>query len=208
MYHFTDVGPCTLATEDRDYSEWRRGRERYGVWMIDVDTAAIRERVSRARHHLGELLSAHQRPPHITLFVCGFYVDTLTLDDDFDSAMLAKQSDALQRAEIAPFTLSIGGIDSFDSAVFLRVTDDSFALKSLRDELAKDGAEIRHAPYKAHLTVGLYQAAFDKCEVSQRLMTFPDSSPMAVRVDRIHFAIYSARRLAGPFDIVETHQLR
>jgi 2'-5' RNA ligase len=207
MYHFTHANPCTMPVEDRDYNEWRRDRERYGVWMIDLDTPEIGERVSRARHHLDGLLSVHQRPPHITLFVCGFYVDALAYDDDFNPAMLASQCRRLQSTRIRPFSLRIGGLDSFDSAVFLQVNDDSGGLMSLRNELAKDGTEIRQASYTAHLTVGLYQGAFEKREVTQRLRTFNDSPPLVAKVHRIHFAVYSARTLSGAFDILQTHKL-
>ncbi len=116
--HFTR-SPRTVRLEDRDYPEWRRGRERYGIWMVDADTAPVRERVGRVRGEFDGLFTPHQRSPHITLFVCGFINEPAILDDDFDGAMLARQRAALALARLPAFTLEIGGIDSFDSAAFL-----------------------------------------------------------------------------------------
>lgn len=207
MHRFTQIEPQTLAIEDRDFPEWRRGRERYGVWLIDVDVAAISQRVQLARDHLHSLLSPHQRPAHITLFVCGFWVDQARLDDDFDPSMLAAQLRTLNAVSIAPFTLTIGGLDSFDSAAFLHISDTEEQLESLRETLANSCQEIRQAPYMPHLTVGLYRDRFDKRDVAQQLAAFPESEPIELHVDRIHFAIYRARELGGAFEIVKTFSL-
>jgi len=99
--HFSR-SPYTFALEDRDYPEWRRGRERYAIWMVDADTAPLRERVGRVRGELAGLFAPHQRSPHITLHVCGFISEPAILDDDFDGAMLARQRAALAAARRRP----------------------------------------------------------------------------------------------------------
>jgi 2'-5' RNA ligase len=207
LHSFSDTPPHTLAIEDRDYIEWRQGRERYGIWMIDVDFAAIRERVAHAREHLHDLLCMHQRSPHITLFVCGFLVDKATLGDDFDPSMLELQRQALGSIKLPPFTLNIGALDSFDSAVFLRIEDDSGGLAKLRTALAETCEEIRQAPYTAHVTVGLYRDAFDKREVARRLSAFGAMPPLPVRVERVHFATYAARDLGGDLTVEASEEL-
>jgi len=207
MHRFTASEPLTVAIEDRDYPEWRRDRERYAVWLIDADFAPIRQHVQAAREHLRNLLSLHQRPAHITLFVCGFWVDQARLDDDFDPTMLAAQLRVLSAATMTPFTLTLGGLDSFDSAAFLRIGGADEKLELLRAALGQGSKEIRQTPYTPHLTVGLYRERFDKRDVAQQLAAFPESGPIELQVDRIHFAIYRARELGGAFEIVETVSL-
>ncbi|WP_020505342.1 hypothetical protein [Lamprocystis purpurea] len=105
--HFSR-SPYTLALDDRDYPEWRRGRARYAIWMVDADTAPLRERVGRVRGELAGLFAPHQRSPHITLQVCGFISEPAILDDvddDFDGAMPARQRAALAAARLPTCTL-------------------------------------------------------------------------------------------------------
>ena len=204
----------TLAMEDRDYPEWHKGRAHYGVWLVDVDMAAVHTRISRARAHLSPLLGPlparpHlQRQPHITLFVCGFIEDAVVWDDDFSPAMLAAQQTALKALPLAPFTLHIGALDSFDSAVFLRVHDSTGGLAALRQALGQGVREIRQSPYVPHVTVGLYRGAFDTTRVAEQLQSFADEAPIPLRVERIHFARYNASELAGPLHPLVCHVLQ
>lgn len=188
----------TVPLEDRDYPEWRRGRERYGIWLIDADTAPLRERVDRVRDELDGLFTAHRRSAHITLFVCGFINEPATLDDDFDGAMLARQRAALVSARVPPFELVIGGIDSFDSAAFLKVRDRARGIIAVRAALAGDQPEVCAGRHTPHLTVGLYRDAFAKREVRRRLAALPPLPPLTLKVREIVFAGYAARELDGP----------
>ena len=197
----------TLPQEDRDYPEWHHGRTHYGVWLIDADISAVRERITQAQAHLAPLLVHHQRQPHITLFVCGFMADVVAHGDDFTPDMLAAQQAALQALQIKPFTLQIGAIDSFDSAVFLRVDDPDQGLAPLRHALGQGTREIRQSAYVPHLTVGLYSGAFDKDLVTGKLQSFANHKPIPLRVERIHFARYEARVLGGPLQMCHTHAL-
>jgi 2'-5' RNA ligase len=197
----------TVPLADRDYPEWRRGRERYGIWLIDADTEPLRERVDRVRGELAGLLTEHRRSAHITLFVCGFLNEPALLDDDFDSAMLARQRTALVNSRLPEFELAIGGIDSFDSAVFLKVRDPARGIKAVRAALAGDPPEVCAGRYTPHLTVGLYRDAFTKREVRQRLAALQQLPPLQLAVREIVFAGYAARELDGPLASIERIQL-
>jgi len=204
--HFSR-SPRSVPLEDRDYPEWRRGRQRYGIWMIDADTAPLRERIALARAELGDLLTAHQRSPHITLFVCGFIVKNAVridpFDDDFDEVMRTRQRDALLAAELPAFSLEIGGINSFDSAVFLEVHGAGGALRKLRGALRRGQGEICPSRYTPHLTVGLYRDAFAKSELRRRLAPLAALPPLRLDVREIVFAGYDACSLDGPLEIID-----
>jgi 2'-5' RNA ligase len=204
--HFSP-SPRTLAIADRDHEEWRRGRERYGVWLIDGNVEAVWERVTRARQRLDGFLATSRRQPHVTLFVCGFISDRARFDDDFTPAMLTAQRLALHHAAVAPFRLTVGGLDSFDSAAFLEIGDPEGRLAALRVALAEGRAEIRQSAYTPHLTVGTYCGAFDKAEVAERLDGFAERGPILLDVRSIHFASYAAREIGGPLEFVECHAL-
>ena len=200
--HFTR-SPRTVPLEDRDYPEWRRGRERYGIWMVDADTAPLRQRVGRVRAELEGLFAPHLRSAHITLFVCGFIAEPAVLDDDFDGAMLARQRAALAAARLPAFTLEIGGIDSFDSAAFLKVRDPARGLAEIRGVLAGGQTEVCPGRYTPHLTVGLYRDSFAKRDVRRRLAALPPLPPLHLAVREIVFAGYTARELDGPLVTIE-----
>ena len=177
------------------------------MWLIDADVGAVRERISQAQAHLAPLLVHHQRQPHITLFVCGFMADVVAHGDDFTPDMLAAQQAALQALQLEPFTLQIGAIDSFDSAVFLRVGDPDNGLAPLRQALGQGTREIRQSAYVPHLTVGLYNGGFDTQMVAGQLQSFAAHTPIPLRVQRIHFARYEARVLGGPLETLLSHTL-
>ncbi len=201
----------TLALEDRDYPQWHKGRLDYAVWLITADLAPVRERIAQVRAHLAPLLvpdnTPPRRQPHITVFVCGFIAPTVVHDDDFTPTMRAAQRAALAAAAQGGFTLQIGGIDSFDSAVFLRVDDPQGGLAALRRALGQGMREIRQSAYVPHLTVGLYRAAFDTRMVADCLASWRPQPPIALRVECLALARYQAQVLGGALETLELHLL-
>jgi len=189
--------PFTIPAENRDFTEWRRGRETYAVWVLPVEEKAILEKFEAAREHLdGYLLEPYRRQPHITLFVCGFLVDTPKYNDDFTPTQVQAQMKALGQETIAPFEIGIGGLSSFASAPFLEVDDSTEGIAHLRDLLLRGGREFRTAPYTPHLTVGLYADAFSSEAVTKRLAEF-SFEPIQWNVTHITLATYKAKEIAG-----------
>jgi 2'-5' RNA ligase len=195
--HFSATPAHTLPADTRDFAEWRRGRVHYAVWVIDVHDAAVCARMRAAQHHLGlsRLHTLPGRAAHVTVFVCGFEVAERQLDDDFEGAMARAQETSLARLQCPPFELVVGGLDSFDSAAFLRVADPSGSLERLRHALAATCPEQRFAPYVPHLTLGLYQRAEPKEELARCLAAFADAGPLALPVQRLRRVRYDARVL-------------
>ena len=187
--------PCAW----RDYPEWHRGRQRYAVWSLAVECPRIHARIARARTHLGAWLhDDYRRQAHITLFVCGFPAESAQFDDDFPQERLDTQCAALHALAGGPFELQIGGLESFASAPFLNVGDPEGRLATLRAALAARSAEVRQAPYLAHLTVGLYAQAVARADLQARLAAFTDREPLTLSVRELHYSSYAAAELCGP----------
>jgi 2'-5' RNA ligase len=187
----------TIPTEDRDFHEWRRGRDTYAVWALRLDDEMIRHKFAAARDHLtGYLLESYYRQPHITLFVCGFLVQEAQYNDDFTRMQFQSQTQVVKNAGIQPFEIEIGGLNSFASAPFLEVNDPQRGIARLREVLAQGAREFRTAPYTPHLTVGLYAGAFLTEKLGARLRDFP-VDPLKTQVSKISFATYRAQEIAG-----------
>ena len=189
--------PTTLPAENRDFPEWHHGRETYTVWILPLESKAVRGKFEAARQHLnGYLLEPYQRQAHITLFVCGFLVDAPHYEDDFTQAQLRSQIQVVESTRMRPFEIEIGGLSSFASAPFLEVRDPQDGIAHLREILATGAREFRTAPYRPHLTVGLYAGAFRSEEVARKMAQFP-RNPIRWTVEQIAFASYRAQEIAG-----------
>lgn len=201
--------PTTTPSEIRDFSEWRRGRESYVVWVLRCDQSrAIQSKFNAAREHLkGYLLEPYPRQPHISLFVCGFLVDEGQYNDDFTQTQLDAQVQALGKANLPSFEIEIGGINSFASAPFLEIRDPEGGIPHLRGVLSRGAPEFRTAPYRPHLTLGLYADAFPSEKVLERMAAF-SSEPLWWRVERVSLARYRAKEIAGELSYEYEHWLK
>ena len=187
----------TIPSPIRDFPEWHRGRQDYSVWLIELGGREISQKVAAAREHLSDLLiKPYQRQPHITVYVCGFVADRPQYDDDYSAEQLEHHAHVLRAAAVKPFTVEIGGLSSFASAPFLEVADLDGGLHRMRALLSTTGKEIGRSTYTPHVTVGLYSGAFPGSVVFERLSSFP-KDPCKLTVDRITFATYQAREIAG-----------
>ncbi|PWK87772.1 2'-5' RNA ligase family protein [Fulvimonas soli] len=187
-------GPAeTIVAELRDYPEWRRGRTRYGIWMIPVEEPALLAYLRDARRRLADLLHpCPRRQPHLTLFVCGFESAARVADDDFTPAQLRRQIDLLGRDDGAAGALPLGRPDSFASAAFVPVGDPEGRLAGWRARLARAAREVRRAPYVPHITLGLYRRRVDAATVRARLAGL-EAPPVPLPVGELHYATYEAR---------------
>ena len=194
-------GPSeTLIAELRDYPEWHRQRQRYGVWIIPVNDPALLDYIEAARRRLADLLHpTQQRQPHLTLFVCGFEQPVHVADDDFSPAQLHDQIESLRGLHGAACSLPLGAPDSFASAAFIPVIDLSGQLTQWRCALEVAAKEIRQASYVPHITLGLYKRKAAAEEVRERLREI-DAPSMSLQVSQLHYATYDARLHFGPLE--------
>jgi 2'-5' RNA ligase len=194
-------GPSeTLVAELRDYPEWHRQRQRYGVWVVAVNDPVLLDYIEAARRRLADLLHpSRQRQPHLTLFVCGFEQQIHVADDDFLPTQLHDQIESLQRMRGAACSLSLGAPDSFASAAFIPVMDPSGQLSQWRCDLEVAAKEVRQATYVPHITLGLYKRKAAAEEVRQRLREI-DAPSVSLRISELHYATYDARLHFGPLE--------
>lgn len=189
----------TLATQNRDYREWHKGRKKFAVWTIEIRNARVWSRFDAANNCLEKWLFApYQRQAHITLLVCGFLTHSPQLDDDYGIQSLQRHLQNLQQARIAPFEIQIGGLNSFAAAPFLEVFDVRGGLGQIREVLGSSRCEIRARRYVPHLTIGLYAGAYPVGQVAEKISEFPEKSRMTCWVDNITLSTYSAFEIAGP----------
>ena len=188
----------TLRNERRDFHEWHRGRSHYLLWAINVDLPAVRGRVAAAQRALdGLLLDGYRRQPHITLALCGFPArGAEPAADEFDLAWLQARVAALEAARIAPFTLALGGLESFSSAPFLHVDGALGALTALRTCLHVDTPHPQ-GEYVPHVTVGLYADALPTATVAARFDGFAPAATLRCTIERIALMSYAAAEIGG-----------
>ena len=194
-------GPSeTVVAKLRDYPEWHRQRERYGVWITPVNDLALLDYIEATRLRLADLLHpSQQRQPHLTLFVCGFEQPVRVADDDFLPAQLHDQIESLQRLRSAACSLALGAPDSFASAAFVPAMDPSGQLAQWRCALEVAAKEVRQAIYVPHITLGLYKRIATAEEIRQRLREI-DAPSMPLRISQLHYATYDARLHFGPLE--------
>lgn len=194
-------GPSeTVIAELRDYPEWHRQRQRYGVWIIPVNDPVLLDYIEAAQWRLADLLHpSRQRQPHLTLFVCGFEQQPRVADDDFSPTQLHDQIESLQGLRGTVCSLSLGAPDSFASAAFIPVMDPSGQLAQWRCALEGATKEVRQATYVPHITLGLYKRKATAKEVRQRLREI-DAPSVSLRISQLDYATYDSRLQFGPLE--------
>lgn len=192
----------TVPNVRTDFVDWRKGRDRYAVWAIDVDLPSVRSASVLMRRLLGDvLLPGYGRQPHVTLAICGFPAVVNTHDDDFAPASFKSQIKALKSASVQPFSIEIGSPASFTSAPFFAVLDGERGVERLRQALGSSGPGERDFCYTPHVTFGLYGAAVPLAPVTRCLQSvaLPD---LRLTVRRIALMTYDAAVIDGPLQSI------
>ncbi|WP_019384404.1 2'-5' RNA ligase family protein [Acinetobacter venetianus] len=196
-----------ISTERRDYPEWHHGRSDFAVWYIEIDQAEVIQYLDHIKNFFSDLLiDSNQRQYHITLFVCGFLTPKSShYDDDFEIDTLKQQIQALNSLEIETFELEINGLDSFSSALFLQVEDNNKILAKIRQQLAQYSDEIAALEYCPHITLGVYNDAWQSDLVLDRIQSIA-IKPFKIQVKYLTFGYYKAQILQGL--LYPYHQIR
>jgi len=188
----------TVASMHKDFVDWRKGRSRYAIWAMDVDTPSLCTATTRIRQHLEDyLLPGYDRQPHITLSICGFPAHTCRFDDDYTPAIFRKQINCLELARIRPFTIEIGAPETFTSAAYFSVRDDEGGIARVRQALGNGGPGEQGFTYIPHLSFGHYRGQFSVAEVTQRLRSCPDLPCDQLNIRRLVLMTYDASVISG-----------
>ena len=195
-------GPLTLPEDPSIRESWHQGRSRYAVWVLRVDDAAVRERVTQVASCLRDAIVPEPvNQLHITLFVAGFITPLPTRDDDVDELVLRDQVEDLSRA-MSPLVLEVGAAHSFLSVPTLRVHDPRGDLARLRRVLSRRTREIRFAAYYPHITVGRYRDARSTREISSRIEALWPWPPLPIVVDAIDLVCFDGLKVDTPLESI------
>ncbi|SPL69592.1 2'-5' RNA ligase family protein [Acinetobacter stercoris] len=188
-----------LATVERDYPEWHRGRQQFALWYLEIQDKSLLNYLYQLREYFNDLLfTPNTRQFHITLFVCGFFTQEKScLDDDFPYENLKKQLMTLSYLELPAFQLKTGKINSFTSALFVEIDDQMQMLTYIRKALKQHSLEIAALEYCPHITLGLYKAEIESDVIFQRIDSL-DQKNFSVEVHQLSFGYYQAETLQGP----------
>ena len=193
----------TVASIQRDFVDWRKGRRRYAVWAVDLDIPNLCAASTRMRQHLeGYLLPHYGRKPHITVCICGFPGTDKGLDDDYTPALFKSHITSLESARLQPFSITVGKPATFTTAPYFAVRDQEGGIARARQALGSDGPGEKDSLYVPHVTFGLYREQFAVAEVLQRMRSCPDLMNARVVVGKLFLMTYEATVITGPLTAV------
>lgn len=168
---------ATTATADgrHDTDDWRSRPGPFVVAMVRVPAACLQPALDELRRDLDPYPFVRPHPDgfhHLTLQELGFLVDRPTRPDEINLVRLEEFADAAASAIATrpPLSLSFGGVNSFEDAVFLEVRDGG-ALDPLHARLLELAA-IPRSPQFAYLplvTVAHYTVDAPSHEVEATL---------------------------------------
>ena len=153
-----------LADGRHDTADWRSHEGVYAVCVVRVPSAAIRPAVDPCRAALAGYPFVRVHPDHflhVSLQELGFVCDQPGRPDEITPARLEEFATAAAGpiAEHEPFEIALGGVNSFQDAVFLDVHDDGHCTR-LHSRLFELAA-IARSPcfaYLPHTTIAHFTA--------------------------------------------------
>ena len=153
---FLQPHSTVVPTEDRDYPEWHLGRERYALWYIEVDDPVLISYLTKLREQFSDLL---YQP---------------------------NQRQFHKNLQLESFQLQIGELNSFESALFLKMDDTAGVLDKIRKTLLHTSQEVAALSYCPHITLGLYREAVSSDHVLARMAEIEDIS-YSLNVSKLTF---------------------
>lgn len=194
----------TIACEDRDFTEWRGGAEHVLIWAVLVDVDGVRAAVDQARARWADvLLPRYERQPHVTLGYGGPVAaeGMAPADPVYTQERLDADRRALERLDLAPFDVRIGGWGTFEMSPYLRA--EATELEVMAEALG----EGRRRAYVPHVTVGHYSVAVPLASVAERAEGW-EFDELVVPVRRVSLLRYEAADIAGPLEEITAVELR
>lgn len=191
---------ATIAWDDIDFSDWHGGVKHYGFWALIIDDSEWLEAVNEAASYLSPyVLAGYRRQPHVSLIAGG-----LMSNQNYSAANINKHKKALIEANISPFSISLAGLDSFTSAPYLTVMDDSGSLEYMRAQLLASAREDNLDSYQAHITLGLYNSEFSTIALGETITGFDAPVVKPLIVSEIKFCSYQTNDIQGRITVLDS----
>lgn len=189
----------TQACEDRDFVEWHQGCPWCAVWVLRVESPQVQAAVADARSAIAaQLLPRYQRQPHITLAYRGLLAEVPSHPAaEFDMAALQRDIQALQAAQLAPWAVQLGGVESFATVPYIAVAPQPRLLQAHR--ALQPEAPYPQWRYVPHVTLGHYAQTGPMAPVLQQLRRSAAAAAVWQEpVDALWLARYRTHDIAGP----------
>ena len=91
----------------------------------------------------------------------------------------------------------MGALNSFESALFLKMDDTAGVLDKIRKTLLQTSQEVAALSYCPHITLGLYREAVCSDHVLERMAEIEDINS-SLNISKLTFGFYQAHVLQGP----------
>jgi 2'-5' RNA ligase len=193
----------TIAWDDIDFSDWHGGVKHYGFWALIIDDSEWLNAVNEAASYLSPyVLAGYRRQPHVSLIAGG-----LMSEQHYSAANINKHKQALIKANISPFSISLAGLDSFTSAPYLTVVDDSGSLECLRAQLLTSESDDNLDSYQAHITLGLYNSEFSTIALGEIISDFDAPIVKSLNVSEVKFCSYQTNDIQGRISVLDSIEL-
>lgn len=176
---FTHAEATADGRHDTPY--WRSHSGPYAACVVRVPFQALQPNLESLRRDLARIDGVRLHPNHflhIMLQELGFVTDRPRRPDEMTPARLEEFAQAAVGAvaNVAPVAVSIGGVNSFEDAVFLEVHAGG-ALHSLHERLF-DLAAVPHVPtypYLPHCAIAHYDGSVPVADARRVLATWRDA---------------------------------
>ena len=110
---------------------------------------------------------------------------------------LNQQLERLKNLKLESFQLQVAALNSFESALFLKVDDTAGVLDQIRKTLLQTSQEVAALSYCPHITLGLYREAVSSDHVLARMAEI-EAIHYSFNISKLTFGFYQAHVLQGP----------
>ena len=186
---FTQSESTLDGRHDTPY--WRSHAGPYASCVIRVEAACLQSNLNLLRRDVSRLEGLRFHPDHflhIMLQELGFVVDAPTHPDELSPARLEEFTQATVGAiaSLNPATFTVGGVNSFQDAVFLQI-DPSQPLRVIHERLFDLAAipRIPTYPYLPHCTIAHYDGTVRVPDAVSVLMPWRDINCGEIEVTEI-----------------------
>jgi 2'-5' RNA ligase len=197
-----------LADGRHDTAEWRSHAGVFAVCVIRVAADGLQPALDECRASLAAWPGVRLHPDHflhITLQELGFVCDDPAEVDEISPARLEEFANAAIEpvAEREPFEIAMGGVNSFQDAVFLEVRDDGAAAR-LHERMFELAAlpRISRFAYLPHATIAHYTAAVPAAGLAAHLAPWRDAPFGRFRANEVEIVTL---RLDEPYPPLESY---